>query len=65
MIGKPTSRGSHCSCQRSVHFSFLEGAGVFNFASIGPEPAGGIPETGANVYPFFKLSAKFQYSVRF
>lgn len=32
---------------------FLEGAGVFNFASIGPEPAGGIPVTGADVYPFF------------
>jgi hypothetical protein len=26
---------------------------VFNFASIGPEPAGGIPETGADLYPFF------------
>jgi hypothetical protein len=32
---------------------FLEGAGVFNFASIGPEPAGGIPDTGADLYPFF------------
>jgi hypothetical protein len=32
---------------------FLEGAGVFNFASIGPEPAGGIPAAGADVYPFF------------
>lgn len=32
---------------------FLEGAGVFNFASVGPEPAGGIPESGADVYPFF------------
>jgi uncharacterized protein DUF5916 len=32
---------------------FLQGAGVFNFASIGPEPAGGIPPTGADVYPFF------------
>ena len=32
---------------------FLEGAGVFNFASTGPEPAGGIPATGADVYPFF------------
>ena len=32
---------------------FLEGAGVFNFASIGPEPAGGIPPAGADVYPFF------------
>jgi hypothetical protein len=32
---------------------FLEGAGVFNFASTGPEPAGGIPPAGADVYPFF------------
>jgi Domain of unknown function (DUF5916)/Carbohydrate family 9 binding domain-like len=32
---------------------FLQGAGVFNFASIGPEPAGGIPQAGADVYPFF------------
>jgi hypothetical protein len=32
---------------------FLQGAGVFNFASIGPEPAGGIPAAGADVYPFF------------
>ena len=32
---------------------FLQGAGVFNFASIGPEPAGGIPPAGADVYPFF------------
>jgi hypothetical protein len=32
---------------------FLQGAGVFNFASIGPEAAGGIPPTGADVYPFF------------
>ena len=32
---------------------FLQGAGVFNFASIGPEPAGGIPSAGADVYPFF------------
>jgi hypothetical protein len=32
---------------------FLEGGGVFNFASIGPEPAGGIPDAGADVYPFF------------
>ncbi len=30
---------------------FLEGAGVFNFASTGPEPAGGIPPAGADVYP--------------
>jgi hypothetical protein len=26
---------------------------VFNFASTGPEPAGGIPNAGADVYPFF------------
>lgn len=32
---------------------FLQGAGVFNFASTGPESAGGIPPTGADVYPFF------------
>jgi hypothetical protein len=32
---------------------FLEGAGVFNFASTGPQQAGGIPATGADVYPFF------------
>ena len=32
---------------------FLEGAGVFNFASIGPDVPGGIPTTGADVYPFF------------
>jgi hypothetical protein len=32
---------------------FLQGAGVFGFASTGPEPAGGIPEAGADVYPFF------------
>jgi hypothetical protein len=32
---------------------FLEGAGVFSFASTGPEPGGGIPEAGADVYPFF------------
>jgi hypothetical protein len=32
---------------------FLQGAGVFNFASTGPEPAGGIPAAGADVYPFF------------
>jgi hypothetical protein len=32
---------------------FLEGAGVFNFSSTGPEPAGGIPAAGADVYPFF------------
>ena len=32
---------------------FLQGAGVFGFASAGPEPAGGIPPAGADVYPFF------------
>jgi hypothetical protein len=32
---------------------FLQGAGVFDFASTGPEPAGGIPAAGADVYPFF------------
>jgi hypothetical protein len=32
---------------------FLEGAGVFSFASTGPEVPGGIPATGADVYPFF------------
>src|SRR5688572_23302239 len=32
---------------------FLEGAGVFSFASTGPEAPGGIPVAGADVYPFF------------
>jgi hypothetical protein len=32
---------------------FLEDAGVFSFASIGPDPAPGIPAAGADVYPFF------------
>jgi hypothetical protein len=32
---------------------FLEGAGVFSFASIGPPTPGGIPATGADVFPFF------------
>jgi hypothetical protein len=32
---------------------FLEDAGVFTFASNGPPPAGGIPNTGAEVFPFF------------
>ncbi|MGE3510851.1 MAG: DUF5916 domain-containing protein [Vicinamibacterales bacterium] len=32
---------------------FLEGAGVFAFASTGPEVPGGIPATGADVFPFF------------
>ena len=32
---------------------FLEDVGVFTFASTGPPPAGGIPGTGAEVFPFF------------
>ena len=32
---------------------FLEGAGVFSFASTGPETPGGIPGTGADLFPFF------------
>ena len=32
---------------------FLEGAGVFSYASTGPETPGGIPATGADIYPFF------------
>jgi len=32
---------------------FLEGAGVFSFASTGPEVPGGIPATGADLFPFF------------
>jgi hypothetical protein len=32
---------------------FLEGAGVFSFASTGPEAPGGIPGAGADVFPFF------------
>ena len=32
---------------------FLEDAGVFTFASTGPAPPGGIPLTGADVFPFF------------
>lgn len=32
---------------------FLEDAGVFSFASTGPESAGGIPAAGADVFPFF------------
>lgn len=32
---------------------FLEDAGVFNFASLGPDPAPGVPVAGADVYPFF------------
>ncbi len=32
---------------------FLEDVGVFDFASTGPIPPGGIPRAGADVYPFF------------
>jgi len=32
---------------------FLEDAGVFDFASTGPASPGGIPDSGADVYPFF------------
>jgi hypothetical protein len=32
---------------------FLEGAGVFSFASTGPDVPGGIPPTGADLFPFF------------
>jgi hypothetical protein len=32
---------------------FLEDAGVFAFASTGPDTPGGIPSTGADVFPFF------------
>jgi hypothetical protein len=32
---------------------FVEGVGVFSFASTGPEVPGGIPATGADVFPFF------------
>jgi hypothetical protein len=32
---------------------FLEDAGVFSFASTGPDPPGGIPPAGADVFPFF------------
>ena len=32
---------------------FLEDAGVFSFASNGPNPPGGIPATGADLFPFF------------
>jgi hypothetical protein len=32
---------------------FLEGAGVFSFASTGPQTPGGIPGTGADLFPFF------------
>lgn len=32
---------------------FLEDAGVFTFSSTGPDPQGGVPETGNDVFPFF------------
>jgi hypothetical protein len=32
---------------------FLEDVGVFAFASTGPDPAPGIPGTGAEIFPFF------------
>ena len=32
---------------------FLEDAGVFSFASSGPNPPGGVPQTGAEIFPFF------------
>ncbi|MBT5903442.1 MAG: carbohydrate binding family 9 domain-containing protein [Opitutaceae bacterium] len=32
---------------------FLEDVGVFDFASTGPQPPGGVPSAGADVYPFF------------
>ena len=32
---------------------FLQDAGVFNFATTGIGPPGGIPDTGAEVFPFF------------
>jgi hypothetical protein len=32
---------------------FLEDAGVFSFASTGPDPAPGVPGAGADVFPFF------------
>lgn len=32
---------------------FLEDIAVFDFASTGPRPPGGIPSAGADVYPFF------------
>jgi len=32
---------------------FLQDAGVFNFATTGIDPPGGIPSTGAEVFPFF------------
>ena len=44
--------GSRSCFQRSARSSW-EDAGVFTFASNGPPPAGGIPNTGAEVFPFF------------
>ena len=32
---------------------FLQDAGIFNFATTGIDPPGGIPGTGAEVFPFF------------
>ncbi len=32
---------------------FLQDVGVFNFATTGIDPPGGIPDTGAEVFPFF------------
>jgi hypothetical protein len=32
---------------------FLQDAGVFNFATTGVNPPGGIPEPGAEIFPFF------------
>lgn len=32
---------------------FLQDAGVFNFATTGVDPPGGIPEPGAEIFPFF------------
>ena len=32
---------------------FLQGAGLFSFASTGPDPPGGVPNAGADVFPFF------------
>ena len=32
---------------------FLQDAGVFNFATTGVDQPGGIPDTGAEIFPFF------------
>ena len=32
---------------------FLQDAGVFNFATTGVDPPGGIPDPGAEIFPFF------------